>query len=207
MSGQTLVIQIGPANGRLRRSDRGPARPDDLVCGDRQQPTGAIRVIRGGNPSHSQRRVSRGRAAGRDGGERSRRRPSQPVGARCGGGGSGDSGGGPAAAAVVAAAAASSSSKAYVNVSLTGSSWSVPVKCLRSLLEEVDKDVREWICCDNPISRDTNRPVQLDGKSYGYAEFFQQNKIDTKVHPWYSKYYLNQRHTIAGSYVWPSGRI
>ena len=81
------------------------------------------------------------------------------------------------------------------------------MKSLRTLLEEIEKDVREWIRQDKPVFPKTNRPVRLDGMSYAYAEFFKQNEIDPKFHHRYSKYYLNQRHTIAGSYVWADSSL
>ena len=85
---------------------------------------------------------------------------------------------------------------------LTGSTWSIPGKYLRPLLGEIEKDIDEWIRHDKPISPETKRPIQLDGKSYAYKEYFKQKKIDPKFDPRYTKYYRNQRHTIAGSYVW-----
>ena len=73
---------------------------------------------------------------------------------------------------------------------------------MRPLLGEIEKDIEEWIRHDKPISPETKRPIQLDGKSYAYKEYFKQKKIDPKFDPRYTKYYRNQRHTIAGSYVW-----
>ena len=76
------------------------------------------------------------------------------------------------------------------------------MKSLRPLLGEIEKDMRDWIRQDKPLFPDTKRPVQLDGKSYAYAEYFKQKKIDPKFDTRYTKYYRNQRHTLAGSYVW-----
>ena len=73
---------------------------------------------------------------------------------------------------------------------------------MRPLLGEIEKDIEDWIRQDKPISPETKRPIQLDGKSYAYKEYFKQKKIDPKFDPRYTKYYRNQRHTIAGSYVW-----
>ena len=73
---------------------------------------------------------------------------------------------------------------------------------MRPLLGEIEKDIQEWIHQDKPISPETKRPIQLDGKSYAYAEYFKQKKIDPKFDTRYTKYYRNQRHTLAGSYVW-----
>ena len=81
------------------------------------------------------------------------------------------------------------------------------MKNLRPLLGEIEKDMRDWIRQDKPLFPDTKRPVQLDGKSYAYAEYFKQNKINPKLDPRYSKYYSNQRHTVACSYVWADSRL
>ena len=81
------------------------------------------------------------------------------------------------------------------------------MKCLRPLLRELEKDIREWIRRDKPISADTKRPVEFDEKSYAYSEYFKQKKIDPKLDLRYSKYYRNERHTIAGSYVWADSSL
>ena len=81
------------------------------------------------------------------------------------------------------------------------------MKCLRPLLRELEKDVQKWIRQDKPVFPENNRPVQLDGKSYAYAEYFKQNKIDPKLDARYSKYYRDQRHTVACSYVWADSSL
>ncbi len=72
---------------------------------------------------------------------------------------------------------------------------------LRQLLKVLEKDIKKWIGETRPIGSN-GQPVQWDGKSYAFTEYFKQNRIDPKFHPRYSKYYVNQRHSIAGSYVW-----
>ena len=73
---------------------------------------------------------------------------------------------------------------------------------LRPLLSALEKNTKAWILEESPIYENTVKPVEFDGKSYPFAEYFKQKKIDPKVHFRYSKYYSRERHTIAGSYVW-----
>jgi len=80
--------------------------------------------------------------------------------------------------------------------------WSIPVGKLRSLIGDLEEDVKTWISQKAPKYEGTDKPVKLNGKSYPFAEYFKQLKIDPKRDVRYSKYYSNQRHTIAGSYVW-----
>ncbi len=63
-----------------------------------------------------------------------------------------------------------------------------------------------WIREKRPVCLN-GEPIQWDGKSYAYAEYFKQNRIDPTIDPRYSKYYVNQRHTIAGSYVWAANKL
>ena len=75
------------------------------------------------------------------------------------------------------------------------------MELLRPLLRHLERDIKAWIAAKKPVSS-IGQPVQWDGKSYAYTEYFTQNRIDPKFDPRYSKYFVNQRHTIAGSYVW-----
>ena len=101
----------------------------------------------------------------------------------------------------------SSRAKNVSNALFAGSGWSIPAKSLRPLLKEIDKDIREWIRQDKPTFTGNKKPVELDGKSYAYAEYFKQKHIDPKFDARYSKYFRNERHTIAGSYVWADSSL
>ena len=102
-----------------------------------------------------------------------------------------------------------------------GLHWSIPVENLRPLLEELKKDIEIWISQEKPVYADSWKPqkapiylepvyteasqskyVECSWKSYPFAEYFKKKKIDPKFDSRYSKFYTNQRHTIAGSYVW-----
>ena len=102
-----------------------------------------------------------------------------------------------------------------------GLHWSIPVENLRPLLEELRKDIEIWISQEKPVYADSWKPqkapiylepvyteasqskyVECSWKSYPFAEYFKKKKIDPKFDSRYSKFYTNQRHTIAGSYVW-----
>jgi tetratricopeptide (TPR) repeat protein len=86
--------------------------------------------------------------------------------------------------------------------------WSIPVGNLRSLIRDLEKDIQAWISQKAPkYNDDTGPSVELNGKSYPFAEYFRQMKIDPKRDVRYSKYYSNQRHTIAGSYVWADSNL
>ncbi len=75
------------------------------------------------------------------------------------------------------------------------------------LLSLLEKDIKAWIRDERPVSKFNGQPVRWDGKSYVYKEYFEQKKIDPKIHPRYSKFYVNRRHTIAGSYVWADKKL
>ncbi len=80
------------------------------------------------------------------------------------------------------------------------------MRLLRPLLRALENDIKAWIGRMNPVGSN-GEPVQWDGKSYAYKEHFEQNRIDPKTDPRYSKYYVNRRHTIAGSYVWAANKL
>ena len=87
------------------------------------------------------------------------------------------------------------------------SEWSIPVPQFPKLLSLLEKDIKAWIRDERPVSKFNGQPVRWDGKSYVYKEYFEQKKIDPKIHPRYSKFYVNRRHTIAGSYVWADKKL
>ncbi len=87
-----------------------------------------------------------------------------------------------------------------------GSYWSISVSLLRQLYEVLEHDIKVWIGEARPVGSN-GQPVQWDGTSYAFTEYFKQNKIDPKSHSRYSKYYVNQRQTIAGSYVWADRKL
>ena len=87
-------------------------------------------------------------------------------------------------------------------VSADSGFWSIPVEKLRPLIIVLESDIKVWISKKTPKYEGTNKPVEFDGKSYAFAEYFKQMKIDPKRDARYSQYYSNQRHSIAGSYVW-----
>ena len=83
-----------------------------------------------------------------------------------------------------------------------GLRWSIPVQNLRPLLTALERDIKTWILQKSPKYAHNGEPVKFNGKSYAFKEYFVQNKIDPKLDTRYSKYFSNQRRTIAGSYVW-----
>jgi tetratricopeptide (TPR) repeat protein len=66
--------------------------------------------------------------------------------------------------------------------------WSIPCYNLRPLLEKIGKDMKASTGSD------------WDGYSETLRSYLVQNKIDPRIK--YGDFYVNERHTVAGSYTW-----
>jgi len=71
--------------------------------------------------------------------------------------------------------------------------WSIPCYNLRPLLKKIGKDMKASTGSD------------WDGYSETLRSYLVQNEVDPRVK--YGDFYVNERHTVAGSYTWRGTKL